>query len=412
MDFAFTEEQLAVSEAAATIFQALAAPERVAEVERDADRFDAVLWRELAKANLLGVGLAEDYGGSGLGLTEVCLVLEQQGRAVAPVPLWATLVLGALPIARFGTDAQRNRWLPAVVAGDARLSAAVNEMAGASRDQPMVRAEPRGNGWALHGTALAVPQAHLAARVLVPARVGSGNGAGTPDDVTIVVLVDPSGPGVVLERATTTDRQVHPHLRFDGAPVDATDVLAGENDADDVVQWMLDRARTGLCALQLGVTEEAVRRAAAYLNERHQFGRPLSSFQGTMLRAADAYIDTEAIRVTTWSAAWRLDTGRPAEESVAIAHWWASEAGQRVVHATQHLHGGLGADVEYPIHRYFLWGKQIELMLQGPSAELARLGAMVASPSQAAKGPGSQAARGAASPAVQGPASTHSGATS
>jgi alkylation response protein AidB-like acyl-CoA dehydrogenase len=141
---------------------------------------------------------------------------------------------------------------------------------------------------------------------------------------------------------------------------------------------MLERARTGLCALQLGVTEEAVRRAAAYLNERHQFGRPLSSFQGTMLRAADAYIDTEAIRVTLWHAAWRLDTGRPASEAVAVAKWWASEAGQRVVHATQHLHGGMGADVEYPIHRYFLWGKQIELMLEGPSAQLARMGVALA----------------------------------
>jgi 3-oxocholest-4-en-26-oyl-CoA dehydrogenase beta subunit len=144
------------------------------------------------------------------------------------------------------------------------------------------------------------------------------------------------------------------------------------------VTWMLERARTGLCALQLGVTEEAVRRAAAYLSERHQFGRPLSTFQGTMLRAADAYIDTEAIRVTTWQAAWRLDTGRAAAEAVAVAKWWASEAGQRVVHSTQHLHGGLGADIEYPIHRYFLWGKQIELMLEGPSAQLARLGASIA----------------------------------
>ena len=97
-----------------------------------------------------------------------------------------------------------------------------------------------------------------------------------------------------------------------------------------------------------------------------------------MLRAADAYIDTEAIRVTTWQAAWRLDSGLPATEAVAVAHWWASEAGQRVVHATQHLHGGMGADISYPIHRYFLWGKQIELMLQGPSAELARLGSVLA----------------------------------
>jgi alkylation response protein AidB-like acyl-CoA dehydrogenase len=373
MDFAFTEEQLAVAEAAAAIFQGMAGADRVAEIEDTADRFDASLWTELAKANLLGLAVPEEHGGSGLGLTELCLVLEQQGRAVAPVPLWATVVLGALPLARFGTPDQQARWLPALASGDVMLSAALNEVAASARNHPTMRARRDGDGWRLHGTAFAVPQAHLAARVLVPAAVD-----GSPDDGTIVAIVDPAGPGATLERATTTDHQIHPHLHLDGSPVAAADVLAGPADGADAVAWMLDRARTGLCAIQLGVTEEAVRRAAAYLNQRHQFGRPLSSFQGTMLRAADAYIDTEAIRVTTWQAAWRLDEGLPASEAVAVAHWWSSEAGQRVVHATQHLHGGLGADISYPIHRYFLWGKQIELMLQGPSAELARLGAMLA----------------------------------
>jgi acyl-CoA dehydrogenase len=374
MDFVFTEEQLAVSEAAAAIFAGMAGVERVAEIEDTPDRFDAALWSELAKANLLGLAVPEAHGGSGLGLTEVCLVLEQQGRAVAPVPLWATAVLGALPLARFGTPDQQARWLPGVATGAVRLSAALNEVAGGIPDRPSLRAERHGDGWRLTGTAFAVPQAHLAARVLVPAAVeGGGHGA------AMVALVDPTGPGATLERAISTDHQVHPHVHLEGAPVPAAEVLAGPDDGADVVAWMLDRARTGLCAIQLGVTEEAVGRAAAYLNQRHQFGRPLSSFQGTMLRAADAYIDTEAIRVTTWQAAWRLDAALPASQAVAIAHWWASDAGQRVVHATQHLHGGLGADISYPIHRYFLWGKQIELMLQGPSAELARLGSMLAS---------------------------------
>jgi alkylation response protein AidB-like acyl-CoA dehydrogenase len=373
MDFEFTEEQQAVSEAAAAIFQGMALVERVAEIEDSADRFDGALWSELAKANLLGLAIPEAHGGSGLGLTELCLVLEQQGRAVAPVPLWATVVLGALPLAHFGTLEQQGRWLPAVATGEALLSAALTEVAASAHNYATVRAERDGDGWRLHGTAFAVPQAHLAARVLVPAAVD-----GAPDKGTIVAIVDPSGPGVTLERATTTDHQIHPHLHMDGAVVAATDVLAGPAYGAGVVGWMLDRARTGLCAIQLGVTEEAVRRAAAYLNQRHQFGRPLSSFQGTMLRAADAYIDTEAIRVTTWQAAWRIDEDLPATEAVAVAHWWSSEAGQRVVHATQHLHGGLGADISYPIHRYFLWGKQIELMLQGPSAELARLGSLLA----------------------------------
>jgi acyl-CoA dehydrogenase len=375
MDFDLTEEQVAVSEAAGTIFEGMADTDRVALIESTADRVDDALWSELAKANLLGLAIPDEHGGSGLGLTELCLVLEQQGRAVAPVPLWATTVLGALPITRFGTPDQRARWLPEVALGEVRLSAALNEVAASAHNHPTMLAERDGDGdgWRLRGTAFAVPQAHVAARVLVPATV---EGAG--DESVIVALVDPAAPGATLERATTTDRQIHPHVHLDGVSVGPADILAGPGDGAAAVSWMLDRARTGLCAIQLGVTEEAVRRAAAYLNQRQQFGRPLSSFQGTMLRAADAYIDTEAIRVTTWQAAWRLDAGLPAAEAVAVAHWWASEAGQSVVHATQHLHGGLGADISYPIHRYFLWGKQIELMLQGPNAELARLGAMLA----------------------------------
>ena len=128
----------------------------------------------------------------------------------------------------------------------------------------------------------------------------------------------------------------------------------------------------------MGVAESALAQTAAYLNQRHQFERPLSAFQGTMLRAADAAIDIEAMRVTLWQAAWRIDTGRPSDEAVAVAKWEAAERGQRVVHATQHLHGGMGADITYPIHRYFLWGKQIELQLGGPSRQLARLGAELA----------------------------------
>ncbi len=370
MEFELNEEQLAVAESANAVFAGLATPDLVADSERSADRFDARLWAALANANLLGLALPESFGGAGLGLTELCLVLEVQGRHVAPVPLWATTVLGAMPLAHFGLPEQKERWLPGVASGTVKLTAALTEVAaaqaaGATTSGAAVNATRRDGGWVLHGMANAVPQAHLAERVLLPAET---------EDGPAVFLIDPRGEKVTLSPAETTDRQVHPHLQFEDAPASDADVVVGPGRGAEAVDWILERARTGLCAIALGVCEEAVRRTASYLNERQQFGRPLSSFQATMLRAADAFIDTEAIRVTLWNAAWRLDTGRPATEEVAAAKWWASEAGQRVVHATQHLHGGIGADIEFPIHRYFLWGKQIELMLGAPSAELARLG--------------------------------------
>jgi alkylation response protein AidB-like acyl-CoA dehydrogenase len=142
---------------------------------------------------------------------------------------------------------------------------------------------------------------------------------------------------------------------------------------------LLERATVAYCAVMVGVCEEAVRLTAEYTKTREQFGRVIASFQAVGQRAADAYIDTEAIRLTAVQAAWRLATGLPAAEEVAVAKFWAADGGQRVVHAAQHLHGGMGVDRDYPLHRYFLWAKQLELTLGGATAHLRHLGALLAS---------------------------------
>ncbi len=356
MDFSLTEEQQAVADLAAQIFTGHATVERIKDIEASEDRVDRELWAELAKANLLAIGLPEQYGGSDLDIVAICALLEQQGRRVAPVPLWPTLVLAALPIAHFGTDAQREAWLPGIGRGEVVATAALEDITDASFVEG-------GGGWRLSGTKLSVPAAHVASVMLVPA------GGRT-------FLVDPRGPGVQLERAETTNRSIACHVVLDDAPGDPLGTRDGA--ADEVLAWLMPRALVGLCAMQVGVAEEAIRMAASYTSGRIQFGKPLSTFQGAALKAADGYIDSEAMRVTMWHAAWLLAAGRDAIAEVEVAKWWASEAGQRVVHTTQHLHGGLGADIDYPIHRYFLWGKQIEDTLGGASAHLARLGAVLA----------------------------------
>jgi acyl-CoA dehydrogenase len=362
VDFTLSEEQTAARDLAEQIFQGSVTPERVKAIEATDDRIDRDLWSALADAHLLGLCLPEPVGGSGLGVLELCLVLEQQGRVVAPVPLWATVVLGALPIAEWGTAEQRQAWLPGVARGEVLLTAALAGPGTNDPQRPTVEARPDESGWRLSGLSFAVPAAHVADRVLVP--------AATPGGVA-VFLVDPRSEGVNLERAVTTNREIHPHLQLDGAPAE---VLGSPDAGARALAWMVERALLGLCAVQIGVCEAAVRLAAEYTSNRVQFGKPLSAFQGVALRAADGYIQTEAIRVTTWQAAWRLDAGWEAASDVLVAKWWASEGGQRVVHIAQHLHGGMGADVDYPVHRYFLWGKQIEDTLGGASAQLARLG--------------------------------------
>ncbi len=370
MDFALNEEQEAVRDLAKQILDGHVTQERLKEIEAGAQPVDRRLWAELARANLLGIGLPEDVGGSGLGFLELFLLLEQIGRTVAPVPVLPTLVLGALPIAAYGTADQRKRYLPPVAAGDLVLTAALAEV-GAEPTRPVTTARRDGAVWRLDGVKVCVPAAHVAGRVLTPARTG--------EDTVGLFLLDPTGDGVRADDQRTTSGQPEQRLELAGARVPAEDVLGDPEAAGPVLDWLLERATVAYCAVAVGVCEEAVRLTAEYTKTREQFDRPIASFQAVGQRAADAYIDTEAVRLTAVHAAWRLASGLPATEQVAVAKFWAADGGQRVVHAAQHLHGGMGVDRDYPLHRYFLWAKQLELTLGGATAQLRQLGSLLAS---------------------------------
>jgi alkylation response protein AidB-like acyl-CoA dehydrogenase len=191
MEFQFTEEQDAIREVAEGIFNGLITPDRVGEVEKTDERFDRALWAELAKSNLLGLGTPEDLGGIGGGMVEIGQVLEAQGKVVAPIPLLATLVEGVLPIATFGSDELKAAWLPGVADGSLVLSAAMADAAASPSLLPRVRAEKTDNGWSLTGTASAVPFAHVAQGVVVPAVSADG---------IVVVVVGIDAEGVSQER--------------------------------------------------------------------------------------------------------------------------------------------------------------------------------------------------------------------
>jgi 3-oxocholest-4-en-26-oyl-CoA dehydrogenase beta subunit len=370
MDFSLSEEQQEVRDLARKILEDRCTQDRLRAIEASADGVDLDLWRDLARANLLGVGLPEAFGGSDLGFFTTCLLLEEIGRAVAPVPALATLVMAALPIARFGSPAQQQRWLPGVVSGELILSAGLLEAGSEEPARPAVAFRAASGGFLLDGVKICVPAAHLAQRVLVPARGADGQvGA---------FLVDPGGPGVQLEPQQTTNRERHFQLTLSSARVPAEDLLGGLAQGAEIVQWIADRATAGACAIQLGVSDRALRMTASYAATRVQFERPIGSFQAVHTRAADAFIDVEAMRLTTGLAAWRLAEELPASDEVAVAKYWAAEGGQFVGYAAQHLHGGIGIDVDYPLHRYYLWAKQLELTLGSAPVQLARIGARMA----------------------------------
>jgi len=352
MDFSLSEEQRALRDLARRIFR------------EHTDTAPAALWRELAKAELLGLALPPQAGGAGLGFFEVALVLEAAGAAGALVPIHPTLVLGALPIAAFGTDEQKARMLRPVASGEHVLSAALVQGGDG------VSALSDRGGFRLEGSCECVPALPLAARVLVPAADDDGNVG--------VFIVDPRASGARVEVQSPTNEEPMGRLELDTVRVEPSDVLAEPGRGQPVLDFALEHARAGLCALALGVAERALELTARYATQRQQFDRPIGTFQAVSQRAADGYIDVETMRLTTWRAVWLLSEGRPATREVAIAKLVAAEAGHRVVNSAQHIHGGMGFDRSYPLYRYFLWERQIEFTLGSAARELSRLGAMIA----------------------------------
>jgi alkylation response protein AidB-like acyl-CoA dehydrogenase len=379
MDFSLNEDQQAARELASTIMTDLSTPERLKVVEATESRFDEELWSKLAGAGLLGLSLPESAGGEGLGFLEACVLAEEAGRSAAAIPLVATLVFGAGPIAAFGTEALQRKWLPGVVAGTTILSAGLEEP-GANAEAPMTTAvaDGDGDGWLITGTKSGVLAGMLAHAIVVPARIAADGANAGPDGGRVELFVVPcDADGVKRVEQIPTSGQPEAEIHLDGVRVDGDALLRSgplEGWAEDpdagglTLRWLLERAATALCVQEAGACKAAVEITARYTSERRQFGKPVAEFQAV-----------EGVRLTAWQAAWRLDAGLPASGEVAVAKFWADDGAQRVVHACQHLHGGVGVDRDYPVHRYFLMIKHLSLTLGGTAVSLLRLGDILAS---------------------------------
>ncbi len=330
MDFGFDETQIALRDLARQIFEAHATHDRLKELAAGGESFDRELWDTLDRSGLVSLGV--DDG----DFLDQCIVLIEQGRTVAPVPLWSHLVGNA------------------VARRDGIVTLALDEPG--SNDAFATKTTVRDG--LLSGEKVGVPALDVASHVVISAHDG---------------LYVTSAEGLASERRETTAGFPEYAVTLSERPAERIGTPGSDQTAE-----LAQRAVVALCALGVGVAERALEITATYTSERTQFDRPLGSFQAVQQRAADAYIDVEAMRTTMWQAAWRLFVGLDASHATSVAKFWAAEGGQRVVSAAQHLHGGMGADIDYPLYRYTLWSKWIELSFGGATQTLARMGAELA----------------------------------
>jgi 3-oxocholest-4-en-26-oyl-CoA dehydrogenase beta subunit len=350
MDFSITDDQESLRGLAKQILTERATHDHLKALEANQwSVFDRDLWTQLAAAGLVGIALPEAVGGAGLGFVEVGLILEQVGRAVAPVPAAATLVTSYV-LAKNDAFPQA---LDAVADGNTILTTAFDgEVTGRRQGDDLV----------LTGETPFVPYGAEADFVVVPV---------STEDGLVVALVRRGG--FTATEMQTTNREPQAALTFEDVRVPAADVAGAELLSD-----LRLHMTAGLAMVAAGVCSAALEMTAAYTSNREQFGKKIASFQAVGQRAADAYIDTEMVRLTATQAVWRLSAGWPADEEVAVAKFWVGDGGMRALHACQHLHGGLGVDLDYPLPRYFVWGKQLEHELGTPIRQLLNLGAQLA----------------------------------
>lgn len=343
MDFTLDETQQAVADLAAGVLRADPDDARTRTALAGEPGYDEAVWKALAQAGLLALALPEELGGDGFGALETSLVLTEVGRQTLPLPALATLALGVLPVVAFGDADQQRALLPEVA--DGRV------LTGALRDAPGTTLDWTAGG--LHGARVGVPYAAQAHRVLVP-----GDGG--------VAVVDPHGPGVTLTRTPTSTGASEYTMAFAGARPES--VLAA-TPAD------LDRfAVAGAAALADGVLAAALELTATHVRDRQQFGRPLAAFQAVAQQVADVYVSARTVHLAARSSAWRLGTGRDADEELAVAAYWVAAEVPKALQVCHHLHGGLGVDTTYPLHRHYSQGKDLARLVGGAAARLERLG--------------------------------------
>ena len=369
MDFALSEEQQELAGLAARILEDRMDLQHLKERDRSDDWYDLDTWREFAKANLLGIALPEIGGRSRSRLRRPVHGVARgraQRRAAPDDPDARQRRAADRPLRhRRAAGDPRRRSSPARSCSPPRSSSTA-----ARPKSPATTATRDGDGWRLDGFKGSVPGASAAELIVVPATVDDGVGA-----------VPRAGRARPASRSSASRSMNHEPLfevRLDGVRVGDDARLGTPEQGAEILAFTLNRTTVATCALVSGVADKALQLTAQYTTERKQFDRAIGTFQAVGQRMADCYIDNQAIELTMLQAATHLDEGRDDPLEVATAKFWAADGGNHIAHAALHIHGGVSIDVDFPIHRYFLWLKRYEFTLGSATPELLRIGTVLA----------------------------------
>jgi alkylation response protein AidB-like acyl-CoA dehydrogenase len=359
MDLSLTEEQQLLQNSVRDFLRQECPTTHVRAMEEDDIGYSSELWKNMADLGWAGLMFPEQYGGSGYSFIELCVLMEEFGRALLPSPFHSTVLTFGLPLLFGGSNAQKQRYLPAIASGKLLGTLALTEPSASFEPSGVgVRAENRSGKFVINGTKLFVLNAHTADELLVAVRTRDTGG---PENGISLLLVPGRASGVEITPLQTiaSDRQFE--VEFRNVEVGADALLGTLHEGWPLIRKTLDYATVAKCAEMVGIAQVAFDMSVEYAKNRVQFGRPIGSFQAIKHKCADMVIDVDGSRFITYRAAWCLAEGLDATREIAMAKAWTSDACRRVCAQAHQIHGGIGFTREYDLQLYFRRAKQGEV---------------------------------------------------
>jgi len=378
MDIGFTEEQELLRASARRFLENECPSAFVRQRMAEPEAMTEVFWQKLAEQGWFGILYPEEAGGSGLGLVDIAVLMEEMGRAVMPGPFFSTVLLGGAAILEAGSQGQQQEWLPRIAAGAAKVSLAWTEP-NARWDATGIMATGRemAAGFALSGIKLFVPDAHLSDALVVAVRTRDGS---TMEDGVSLFLVPKDTPGLAVTLLPTIDEtRKLCEVRLDNVALTLAALLGDKHGGWPALARVLDRATVALCAEMCGGAQRVLDMTTAYAKIRIAFGKPIGSYQAVKHRAADMLVDVENAKSLTYYAAWAIDEGlAEAPLAVSMAKAYASDAYRKVAGAGIQLHGGIGFTWEHDLQLYFKRAKASEVAFGDATWHRERVARMLA----------------------------------
>ena len=361
LDLTFSPEQEMLRETVRGVLAATSPLSVVRELEDDPTGYSPDLWKQLAHLDLIGLQLPEEYGGSGMTTLESVVVYEEFGRAIAPSPHFVSSILSGGVLARSGSAAQKEAWLPGIVSGEAILTPAWLEPENTSRATGVqVRAVPDGDGWTITGTKRHVAFASSAVRLVVLARTGDADGE------VDLFLVDPADAGVTLTQQMSIASDAQYQVELAGVRVTEADRIGAAGTGWITWSAVMHEAIILAAAQAVGGAQYALDITVQYAKDRKKFDKPLGAFQALAHYLADGATTVDGAEVLVHEAAWARAEGRPVGKLAPMAKLYACQTFRDVTAMAQQLFGGIGFTVEFDIQLYFRRAKQLQLSWWDP----------------------------------------------